>query len=131
MYCGQLPKPRVPADLAKHDTIFGMARSSAREWRFGKKKGRASIVRLSPRLLVDDVEAQVQAAKAGRGVARVLSYQVAEELAAGSLVRLLGDFEPEPLPVQLVTLSRVHTTPKVRAFIDTAVKVLRDVKVIQ
>jgi DNA-binding transcriptional LysR family regulator len=122
--------PRVPADLAKHDTIFGMARSSAREWRFGRKR-RGAVVRLSPRLLVDDVEAQVQAAKAGRGVARMLSYQVAEELAAGTLVCLLREFEPEPLPVQLVTLSRIHMTPKVRAFIDTAVKVLRDVEVIQ
>jgi DNA-binding transcriptional LysR family regulator len=122
--------PRVPADLAKHDTIFGMARSSAREWRFGRKR-RGAVVRLSPRLLVDDVEAQVQAAKAGRGVARMLSYQVAEELAAGTLVCLLREFEPEPLPVQLVTLSRSHMTSKVRAFIDTAVKVLRDVEVIQ
>ncbi len=122
--------PRVPADLAKHDTIFGMARSSAREWRFGRKR-RGAVVRLSPRLLVDDVEAQVQAAKAGRGVARMLSYQVAEELAAGTLVCLLREFEPEPLPVQLVTLSRIHMTSKVRAFIDTAVKVLRDVEVIQ
>jgi DNA-binding transcriptional LysR family regulator len=122
--------PRVPADLAKHDTIFGMARSSAREWRFGKKR-RGAVVRLSPRLLVDDVEAQVQAAKAGRGVARVLSYQVTEELAAGTLVRLLADFEPEPLPVQLVTVSRLPMTSKVRAFIDIAVKVLRDVSVIQ
>jgi DNA-binding transcriptional LysR family regulator len=122
--------PRVPADLAKHDTIFGMARSSAREWRFARN-GRGAIVRLSPRLLVDDVETQVQAAKAGRGVARVLSYQVTEELAAGSLVLLLRDFEPEPLPVQLVTLSRAHMTSKVRAFIDAAAKALRDVKVIQ
>ena len=122
--------PRVPADLAKHDTIFGMARSSAREWRFGRKR-RGAVMRLSPRLLVDDVEAQVQAAKAGRGVARMLSYQVAEELAAGTLVCLLREFEPEPLPVQLVTLSRIHMTPKVRAFIDTAVKVLRAVDVIQ
>src|SRR3984957_5768332 len=122
--------PRVPADLATHDTIFGMARSSAREWRFGQKR-RGAVVRLSPRLLVDDVEAQVQAAKAGRGIARVLSYQVAEELAAGTLVCLLRDFEPEPLPVQLVTLSRIHMTPNVRAFIDTAVKVLRDANVIQ
>jgi DNA-binding transcriptional LysR family regulator len=122
--------PRVPSDLAKHDTIFGMARSSAREWRFGKK-GRGAVVRLSPRLLVDDVEAQVQAARAGRGVARVLSYQVTEELAAGRLVRLLEDFEPESLPVQLVTLSRVHMTSKVRAFIDTAAKALRRVNVIR
>ena len=58
--------PRTPADLATHDTIFGMARSPAREWRFG----RGSVVRLSPRLLVDDVEAQLQAAQAGRGIAR-------------------------------------------------------------
>jgi DNA-binding transcriptional LysR family regulator len=116
--------PRAPLDLAMHDTIFGLARSSAREWRFGQK-GRGPVIRLSPRLLVDDVEAQVQAAKGGRGVARVLSYQVEEELAAGSLVRLLRDFEPEPLPVQLVTLSRDHMTSKVRAFIDMSVKVLR------
>jgi DNA-binding transcriptional LysR family regulator len=122
--------PRVPSDLAKHDTIFGMARSSAREWRFGRKR-RSAVVRLSPRLLVDDVETQVQAAKAGRGVARVLSYQVTEELAAGSLVCLLRDVEPEPLPVQLVTLSRAHMTPKVRAFIDFAVKALHEVNVIQ
>jgi DNA-binding transcriptional LysR family regulator len=122
--------PRIPSDLTKHDTIFGMARSSAREWRFGKK-GRGAVVRVSPRLLVDDVETQVQAAKAGRGVTRVLSYQVTKELAAGTLVRLLRDFEPEPLPVQLVTMSRVHMTSKVRAFIDTAVWMLRNVNVIQ
>jgi DNA-binding transcriptional LysR family regulator len=122
--------PRTPSDLATHDTIFGMARSPTREWRFGPSP-RGPHVRLSPRLLVDDVETQLQAAQAGRGIARVLSYQVAEELAAGSLVRLLQDFEPEPLPVQLVTLSRSHLTPKVRAFLDTAVRIFRDVEVIQ
>jgi DNA-binding transcriptional LysR family regulator len=61
----------------------------------------------------------------------VLSYQVAEELAAGSLVRLLQGYEPEPLPVQLVTLSRSHLTPKVRAFLDTATRIFRDVDVIR
>jgi DNA-binding transcriptional LysR family regulator len=88
-------------------------------------------VRLSPRLLVDDVEAQLQAAQAGRGIARPLSYQVAEQLAAGSLIRLLQDFEPEPLPVHLVTLSRAHMAPKVRAFLDSAIRVFRDVDVIR
>ena len=129
-YIAERGMPRVPSDLAKHDTIFGMARSSAREWRFRQKK-RDAVVRLAPRLLVDDVEAQVQAAKAGRGIARVLSYQVKDELTAGSLVRLLRDFEPEPLPVQLVSLSRVHMTSKVRAFIDMAAKSLRDVSALQ
>jgi DNA-binding transcriptional LysR family regulator len=129
-YLARRGVPRTPADLATHDTIFGMARSSAREWRFGPPR-RGSVVRLSPRLLVDDVEAQLQAAQAGRGIARVLSYQVSDELAAGSLVRLLQDFEPAPLPVQLVTLSRTHMAPKVRAFLDSAAKIFHDVDIIQ
>lgn len=129
-YLARRGAPRTPSDLAAHDTIFGMARSSAREWRFGPSQ-RGATVRLSPRLLVDDVEAQIQVAQAGRGIARVLSYQVTDELAAGALVRLLQDFEPAPLPVQLVTLSRSHVAPKVRAFLDWAVKSLRDIDVIR
>ncbi|MGB6352474.1 MAG: LysR family transcriptional regulator [Steroidobacteraceae bacterium] len=123
-YLARRGVPLTPLDLAAHDTIFGMARSPAREWRFGPAP-RGAVVRLSPRLLVDDVEAQIQAAQAGRGIARPLSYQVTEELTAGTLVRLLQDFEPEPLPVQLVTLSRGHLAPKVRAFLDSATQRLK------
>ena len=129
-YLARRGVPQIPADLATHDTIFGMARSPAREWRFGPAQ-RGAVVRLSPRLLVDDVETQLQAAQAGRGIARPLSYQVTEELAAGSLVRLLPDFEPDPLPVQLVTVSRGYTAPKVRAFLDSAVRTFRDIDVIR
>jgi DNA-binding transcriptional LysR family regulator len=124
-YLARRGVPQTPPDLAEHDTIFGMARSPAREWRFGPPPAGA-IVRLSPRLLVDDVDAQLQAVRAGRGIARPLSYQVSEDLAAGTLVRLLQSFEPEPLPVQLVTLSRSYMAPKIRAFLDLAAKVLRD-----
>ena len=129
-YLARRGVPLTPKDLAMHDTIFGMARSPAREWRFGPSP-RGAVVRLSPRLLVDDVEAQLQAVRAGRGIARPLSYQVTDELSAGTLVRLLQDFEPEPLPVQLVTLSRSYMAPKVRAFLDSAVKVFRDIDVIR
>ena len=122
--------PRTPQDLTSHDTIFGMARSSASEWRFGPSP-RGPVVRLTPRLLVDDVEAQLQAAQAGRGIARPLSYQVADELADGSLIRILQDFEPEPLPVYLVTSSRTHMSPKVRAFWDSAIGIFRDVDFIR
>jgi DNA-binding transcriptional LysR family regulator len=129
-YLAQRGVPLTPTDLTAHDTIFGMARSPAREWRFGPPR-RGSVVRLAPRLLVDDVDAQLQAAQAGRGIARVLSYQVTDELASGSLVRILQDFEPEPLPVQLVTSSRGHRAPKVRAFLDAAAKTFRDTDVIR
>lgn len=129
-YLGRRGVPLKPADLAAHDTIFGMPRTPAREWRFGPSS-RGAVVRLSPRLLVDDVEAQLQAAKAGRGIARPLSYQVTDELADGSLIRLLREYEPEPLPVHLVTLSRSHLAPKIRAFLDSAIRIFRDADVIR
>ena len=88
------------------------------------------VVRLSPRLLVNEVEAQLLAARAGRGIARVLSYQVADDLAAGSLIRLLPASEPPPLPVQLVTRGGGHMTSKVRAFLDHAWERLRTLEVI-
>jgi DNA-binding transcriptional LysR family regulator len=89
------------------------------------------VVRLAPRLLVNDVDARLEAARAGQGVVRVLSYQVAEDLAAGRLVRLLRTHEPRPLPVQLVAAGRAHMSPKIRAFLDLAARQLATLRVLQ
>lgn len=129
-YLAKRGVPKKPADLLAHDTIFGTARSEPLEWRFGSAK-RTTVVRLSPRLLVNEVEAQLMAVKAGHGIARVLSYQVAEELSAGSLVPLLRPFEPPPLPVQLVVPGGSHMPPKVRVFLDYAAEALRKLRVIR
>jgi DNA-binding transcriptional LysR family regulator len=128
-YLAKRGTPRKPADLATHDTIFGTTRSEPSEWRFGQPK-RTTVVRLSPRLLVNEVETRLVAVRAGHGIARVLSYQVSKELEAGSLVRLLTAFEPIPLPVHLVTPSRGYKAPKVRAFLDYAVASLASLRVI-
>lgn len=128
-YLAKRGTPKTPAELNHHDTIFGTARAGAPEWRFGPS-ARGPVVRLSPRLLVNEIEAQLLAVRAGRGIARLLSYQVAEDLAAGTLVRLLPTYEPAPLPVQLVTLSGSHMAPKVRAFLDHAADELRELRVI-
>jgi DNA-binding transcriptional LysR family regulator len=127
-YIAQRGTPQRPADLARHDTIFNSLRPGPREWRFGAS-GRTAV-RIAPRLLVNDIESQLLAARAGRGIARFLSYQVADDLAAGSLVRLLIPFEPAPLPVQLVVRAGPHMQPKVRAFLDHAVAAFRELDVI-
>ncbi|MCJ2117995.1 LysR substrate-binding domain-containing protein [Methylobacterium sp. J-001] len=117
--------PRTPADLSVHDTILGMVRSNVREWRFG-----AHRVRLAPRLIVNEVEAALIAARAGRGIARVLSYQAAEDIAAGRLVRLLAPHEPPPVPVQIVTPSQGLRSARVNAFLDYATNALRALPVL-
>src|SRR6185437_6883351 len=69
--------PKTPADLAGHDTIFGSVRAEPSEWRF-RTAGRTHVVRLAPRLMVNEVEARLVAVRAGQGIAQVLSYQVSE-----------------------------------------------------
>ncbi|MDP4004201.1 LysR substrate-binding domain-containing protein [Methylobacterium sp. NEAU K] len=117
--------PHAPAELSDHDAILGVVRSGLREWRFG-----ANRVRLVPRLIVNEVEAALIAARAGRGIARVLSYQAAEDIAAGRLVRLLVAHEPPPLPVQLVTPSQGLRPARVNAFLDYATAALRRLPVL-
>jgi DNA-binding transcriptional LysR family regulator len=127
-YLARRGTPARPADLAGHDTIFSTNVSRAIEWRFGPRQ--RTIVRLSPRLLVNDVDAQLAAARGGQGIARLLSYQIFEDLEAGRLIRLLRPFEPPPLPVQLVHVSRTYVQPKVRAFLDLAAEQLNALRVI-
>lgn len=121
--------PRTPGDLARHDAIFSSGRPVPVEWRF-KEGARGRVVRLAPRLLVNEVEAALVGARLGRGIAMALSYQVADDLAAGLLLRLLPDYEPPPLPVQLVIPGGRHMAPRVRAFLDHATRHLGMLEVI-
>lgn len=118
-YLTRRGEPQEPAQLAEHDTIVGTQRASLREWRFGPQEN-GERVRLTPRLLLNDVETQLLAVRAGKGIARLLSYQVADDLAAGTLVRLLPAFEPLPMPVQLVAQNMQRMPLKVRTFWDYA-----------
>jgi DNA-binding transcriptional LysR family regulator len=129
LYLKRRGVPERPAALAHHDIIFATTHGRPSEWRFGSKE-RGAIVRFTPRLSVNEVESQLIAARAGRGLARLLSYQVAKDIAARTLVRVLEAFEPDALPVQLVTPSP-RIAPKVRAFLDTASHALERLEVIQ
>jgi DNA-binding transcriptional LysR family regulator len=112
--------PRTPVDLVGHEVIRTVS-LGASDWAFaGIRKSRP--VRLAGRLRVDDVETRLRAACTGRGIAQLLSYQVADDLAAGRLVRLLRPYEGPPIPVQLVSKSRVNRAARVDAFLDFAAK---------
>lgn len=118
-YLSRKGAPKTPADLTQHAVILTTAVSASPEWRF-EAGGRPRAVRLDPRLRINDVEAALAAVRAGQGIGRALSYQIADDLAAGRLVRLLPDYEPAPLPVQLLTAGGRFMPPLVRAFLDYA-----------
>ncbi len=112
--------PRTPEDLKTHEVITGVVRADALEWRFRSAEGREKLTRMTSRFTLTDVDAALNAVREGHGITRALSYQVADDLAAGRLVRLLAAWEPAALPVQLVTPTARLIPARVRAFLDHA-----------
>ncbi len=122
-YLARHGTPAAPEALADHAVLLTTSRPGPAAWRF-RQGNRQRAVRLIPRLTVNDVEATLTAARQGHGIASALSYQVAEDLADGSLTRLLREWEPPPLPVQLLLPAARHRPPRVRAFVEHAVRIL-------
>lgn len=114
-------RPQVPADLARHACISFETLMSSSRWAFP-----GGDVEVHSRLSVTTAEAAIAAAQTGLGVARVLSYQVADALQAGTLERLLPEHEPAPVPVSLVYPGQGRLPAKCRAFIDHAAPRLRE-----
>jgi DNA-binding transcriptional LysR family regulator len=128
-YIERRGRPRTPKDLMRHDIVFNPHRPMAAQWRF-RVSGRERAVRFTPKLMISDIEGVLHAVRAGRGIGRALSYQVADDLASGTVVRVLREFEPPAHPVHLVVLSARHMPPAVRAFLDHAARGLDSLSVI-
>jgi DNA-binding transcriptional LysR family regulator len=123
-YLARHGRPKKPADLAAHRCISSIGLTPSETWTF--RRGRAVHVRVSPVLAVNHAESAIRAAVAGTGITTALSYQVADQLERGSLVRLLPSYEPPPVPVQLVFPASSARAAKVRAFLELATPRLRD-----
>lgn len=124
-YLADRGTPKSPKELAEHDCItFTGISAPTKEWAF-RNAGKDIVVPVRPRLVVTTAEAAIDAAIAGVGVTRVLSYQVADAVKRGRLALVLRNFEPEPYPANLVYPSGRHIAAKLRAFLDFAVPRLR------
>ncbi len=115
--------PRTPDALRKHRCISFEGLTSAAAWSFGDPSG-AQRVPIRSRLVVNTADAAVAAAVAGLGITRLLSYQVAEHLAAKTLTRLVASHEPAPVPVHLLYARQGRLPAKTRVFVEMAVEQL-------
>ena len=115
--------PLHPRDLAQHDVITFEGLAAGVGWTMGE--GAPPPAALHARLSVTTAEAAIDAAIAGIGVTRVLSYQAAGALGSGALVAILREFEPPGWPVHLVHAGQGPLPQKLRAFLDFAAPRLR------
>ena len=126
-YLSRHGRPRVPTDLSKHQCIAFSALTPTDTWSFrAARSGRRSIyVKVGPGLVVNTAEAAIGSAIDGHGITCALSYQVADALRAGRLVRILEPHEGAPIPVHLVYPAGSAEAANLRAFVDLAVPWLR------
>ncbi len=116
-YLARHKKPRSPEELSRHEVIQFTSLCPTPEWRF-TREARECRVTLSPKYVTNSADAAIGHAELGGGVTMVLAYQVAEAVRHKRLVVLLSDFEPPPLPIQIVYPTSRLLSAKVRAFVD-------------
>lgn len=118
-YFARRGTPKSPSELTTHDCVTFEGLMSPDSWKFTVTKSIVSVP-IHSRLVVNTAKSAIDAAIAAVGVTRVLSYQAASALRAGTLAAVLRQFEPAPRPVSLVYADRGRLPLKVRAFLDFA-----------
>jgi DNA-binding transcriptional LysR family regulator len=118
-YLARHGTPATPEDLGQHRCIFPTSVEEVPLWTFVAGKRRRTV-RLSPALSVNTLAAAIEAAQAGWGITRALSYQVADDLAEGRLVEILAADDDQVMPIHLLHAEGRRAAAKIRSFIDFA-----------
>lgn len=119
--------PKTPKDLSALAAITFDVLGSSEIWNFAVPNSKAEQrVPIRSRLSVNTAEAAIDAAIADLGMTRVLSYQTARAVEEDKLRIVLREFEPKPIPVNLIQVGQGHLPRKVRSFLDFAVPRLRE-----
>jgi DNA-binding transcriptional LysR family regulator len=117
--------PATPRDLRNHSIVACTAVTPIPDrWTFHGPSGVTSVA-VTPRLVVNNTAAAVDAALDGFGLTCILSYQAGPHAAAGRLQTVLAEYEPPPAPINIVHPEGRHLPAKVRLFLDHATEGLR------
>lgn len=119
-YLSGRPAPQSPADLRDHECIrVRLPNGALLRWQF-ERDGNAVLVDVSGRLTLDDAAVARCAVRQGAGIGLFLEQNVAEDMAAGRLIRLLPDWTPPRSDFCLYYPNRRHAPAGLAAFLSLA-----------
>ena len=118
-YFARRPAPKTPRQLADHDCINLRlpTRGGLYAWEF-EKGGRALNVRVEGQLVLNTAGMIVKAALAGMGLGCLPQGIVADEIARGKLVRVLGDWCPPFAGYHLYYPTRLQQSLPFKLLVD-------------
>lgn len=123
-YLARYGIPQTPEELKQHTLIASSAGNMTHDWQFSEQKKKKTL-RIQPRLTVTSNQAAIDAAASGLGIARLISYQVGDELKTGRLKTILSDYQLPAIPVHIIHREGRMASSKVRCFIDLMSQRLR------
>ena len=123
-YVAMHGRPDLPDELCDHTLITIAMLEKPTSWAF-QRGGKTQTIQVSPRLSVNTVRSAIDAALAGWGITRALSYQVNDHLKSGDLLELLPGFDDRITPIHLVHQEGLNASAKTRAFLEFATQRLR------
>ncbi|HEU4538519.1 MAG TPA: substrate binding domain-containing protein, partial [Polyangiaceae bacterium] len=118
-YLARHDRPTHPRQLPAHRGVaFTALGGAARTWRFSGPGGAKASVRLGEGLACSSAIGVLALARAGGGIGSVAASSAADDVARGTLVRLLPDWHLPKAGVYAVYPATKHLAPKTRAFVD-------------
>ena len=115
--------PQSPEELSGHQIILARGLNPTGEIRFIKDDSPLTV-KVKPKL-VTDIDSAITAAVNGLGITNLISYQIVNQLAEGSLKLILSEFEPQSVPIHIMHSEGRYTSAKIRTFIDLMAERLR------
>lgn len=109
--------PARPEDLSGHRIVGGPASAQSSSWRL-ERDGEVAAIELSPHVSTNDTAAAIAAAVEGLGITSTTTWACRQELATGTLVRVLPDWATAELPVHAYFPAGRATRLAARAFVD-------------
>jgi len=113
--------PCHPAELADHNCLRYAYYPFGDDWHFIDRAGKPVVVRVAGNLMSSSADLLRAAALAGGGVLLGAPFAYHEELATGSFVRLLPDYQTVEFPIAAIYPHPRHLAAKVRVFIEALV----------
>ena len=109
--------PKHPADLVRHACLGYAYLPKPDRWQFvGPDKETADVKPIGP-LRANNAEALAPALRAGLGIAVQPDFMIWDELQAKTLIRLMPDWSPPPIGLNLVTPPSALRPARVSALI--------------
>ena len=114
-----------PEDITAHNCVRFTGLSTSNTWQF-VEKGKPLSIPIKGSFGCNQANAAIDACVAGLGIGMFLSYQVEPQVQAGKLKILLPEFEPLPMPVNIIYSHAKLISTRVRVFVEWITQALRD-----